>query len=69
MTIRTTKLPINPDRQDDRDYEVTAYDDMILIERDGNYMYEYESMALTKEQALYLAGYIMGVYGIKNEEV
>lgn len=69
MTIRTTKLPANNDRPDDRPYEVTAYDDMILIERDSNYLYDYESMALTKEQALYLAGYIMGVYGIKNEEV
>lgn len=67
--MRTTMLPKDGNRPDDRPYEVTAYDDMILIERDSNFLYDYESMALTKEQALYLAGYILGTYGIKNEEV
>lgn len=63
MAIRTATLPTNNDRPDDRPYEVTAYDDMILIERDSNFLYDYESMALTREQALFLAGYIMATYG------
>ncbi len=62
--MKTTKLPKDGSRPDDRQYEVTAYDDMILIERDSNLLYDYESMALTKAQALYLAGYIMATYGI-----
>lgn len=62
--MRTTKLPANNDRPDDRAYEVTAYDDMILIERDSDYLYDYESMALTKEQALFLASYIMQIYDV-----
>lgn len=67
--MNTMKLPKDVNRPDDRQYEVTAYDDMILIERESNFLYDYESMALTKQQALYLAGYIMGTYGIKTEEV
>ena len=58
-------LPKNPSATCDRKYELTVYDDMVLLERQGVENWEYESMSLTKEQALHLATLIFESYGIK----
>lgn len=58
-------LPKNPSATCDRKYELTVYDDMVLLERQGVENWEYESMSLTKEQALYLATLIFESYGIE----
>lgn len=58
-------LPKNPSATCDRKYELTVYDDMVLLERQGVENWEYESMSLTKEQALHLATLIFESYGIE----
>lgn len=58
-------LPKNPLATCDRKYELTVYDDMVLLERQGVENWEYESMSLTKEQALHLATLIFESYGIE----
>lgn len=58
-------LPKNPSATCDRKYEITVYDDMVLLERQGVENWEYESMSLTKEQALHLATLIFESYGIE----
>lgn len=68
MSFVTILLPKNQNIPNDRQFEVSLYDDMILIERQSNELWDYESTALTKEQALYLAGAIMGTYGITIKE-
>lgn len=57
-------LPKNSSATCDRKYELTVYDDMVLLERQGVENWEYESMALTKEQALFLASYIIQTYDV-----
>lgn len=58
-------LPKNPSATCDRKYELTMYDDMVLLERQGVENWEYESMSLTKEQALHLATLIFESYSIE----
>lgn len=58
-------LPKNPSATCDRKYEITVYEDMVLLERQGVENWEYESMSLTKEQALHLATLIFESYGIE----
>lgn len=58
-------LPKNPSAPCDRKYELTVYDDMVLLERQGVENWEYESMSLTKEQALYLATLVFESYSIE----
>lgn len=65
MVYVNVMLPLDPNRSDDRQFELTVYNEGILLERNANEMYDYESVALSKEQALRLAAFIFASYDIK----
>lgn len=65
--MRTTKLPKDTTRFDSREFELTILEDGITLEREWNYMYDYECITLNKEQALQLANAILECYNKPKE--
>ena len=68
-TYQSILLTKDTTRLDDREIELTIFQEGITLEKDSNYMYDYECLGLNKEQALQLATNILEFYNKQKEVV
>jgi len=61
-TYQSILLTKDTSRLDDREMELTIFADGVTLEKESNYLYDYECLALNKEQALQLANSILEFY-------
>lgn len=60
---KVERIPGDKDRFDSREFEISLFEDGVVIDKGSSYLFEYESMAFNKEQAMQLAKLIRETYG------